>query len=199
VREALEHLHTPKPFFDSEHGPIHTFKDRRRTLREEFDDEYFRHMQWAHVASGAAGGGMRWPNRHPHVLTHGMRAAQRSLADFVELIDWAQFRRRNLNHELQLSTPAFASFACGDDTQAVVWLLRQDSITKRGGLMRKDLKPLPVELTIPELQDGLYRIHLWDTRAGHELGQLHLQATDGQLLIVLPKVWADVALAVVRA
>jgi hypothetical protein len=140
---------------------------------------------------------MRWPNRHPHVLTHGMRAAQRSLADFVELIDWAQFRRRNLNHELQLSTPAFATFACGDEAQAVVWLLRQDSVTKRG-IMRKDTKPLTVQLTIPGLQDGQYTVHLWDTRAGHALGQLHLQATDGQLPIELPQVRADVALAVVR-
>jgi hypothetical protein len=199
VREALEHLHVPKPFFDSEHGPIHTFKDRHRTLREEFDDEYFRHIQWAHLASGAAGGGMRWPNRHPHVLTHGMRAAQRSLADFVQLIDWSRFRRRNLNHELQLSTPAFASFACADEAQAVVWLLRQDSITKRGGLMRKDLKPLAVQLTIPGLEAGQYTVHIWDTRAGHALGQLHLQTIENQLAIELPKVWADVALAVVRA
>ena len=32
-------------------------------------------MSWAHLASGGAGGGMRWPNRHPHVLTSGMPPA----------------------------------------------------------------------------------------------------------------------------
>jgi hypothetical protein len=81
----------------------------------------------------------------------------------------------------------------------VVWLLRQDSVTKRGGLMRKDLKPLAVQLTIPGLEAGQYTVHIWDTRAGHALGQLHLQTTENQLAIELPKVWADVALAVVRA
>ena len=61
-----------------------------------FDDEYFRHMQWAHLASGGAGGGMRWPNRHPHVLTRGMRAAQRALARFPRPDRLDRFRRRNL-------------------------------------------------------------------------------------------------------
>lgn len=83
-----------RPFLDSEHGPIHRFKDKRRTLPEVFDDEYFRHMQWAHLASGGAGGGMRWPNRTPHVLTHGMREAQRGLATFCRLIDWTSFDRK---------------------------------------------------------------------------------------------------------
>jgi len=40
------------------HGPIHAFKERGRTLDEAFDDEYFRHIQWAHFASGGAGS---WP------------------------------------------------------------------------------------------------------------------------------------------
>jgi mannan endo-1,4-beta-mannosidase len=198
VREALEHLHTPKPFFDSEHGPIHTFKDKHRTLPEPFDDEYFRHIQWAHLASGAAGGGMRWPNRKPHILTSGMRAAQLSLASFVKFIDWPRFRRRNLNQEMQLSTPAFAGFACGDDAQAVVWLLRQDSTLKKPGTIRSDVKPLPVQVTLPGLREGSYTVYLWDTLAGKELGQLHLQAADEQLIIELSDVSADLALAVIR-
>ena len=108
TREALTHIPHDRPFFDSEHGPIHAFKDRRKTCTEAFDDEYFRHMQWAHLASGGAGGGMRWPYRHPHVLTHGMRAAQLALSKFLPLIDWTTFKRKNLNHELRLSNPAVA-------------------------------------------------------------------------------------------
>ncbi|RZM10744.1 MAG: hypothetical protein EOP67_68020, partial [Sphingomonas sp.] len=83
MRAALAETDDARPVFDSEHGPIHSFKDRKRTLPEPFDDEYFRHIQWAHLASGGAGGGMRWPNRHPHILTPGMRAAQRTLADVL--------------------------------------------------------------------------------------------------------------------
>ena len=75
VGEALAEITDGRPFFDTEHGPIHTFKDTASTLPEAFDDEYFRHIQWTHLASGGAGGGMRWPNRNPHTLTPGMRRA----------------------------------------------------------------------------------------------------------------------------
>lgn len=199
MREALAQMPVTKPFFDSEHGPIHTFKDRRRTLPAPFDDEYFRHIQWAHLAAGGAGGGLRWPNRHPHVLTHGMRAAQRSLAAFVPLIDWGRFRRRNLNQEVRLSTAAFACFACGDTEQAIVWLLRLDCTTKTAGTIRKRVPPLAVQLTLPGLDNGLYAIRLWNTVAGEEVGQLAAQSIDGRLVIELPEVRADLALAVVKA
>ena len=199
MREALAQMPSTKPFFDSEHGPIHTFKDRRRTLPVAFDDEYFRHMQWAHLAAGGAGGGMRWPNRHPHVLTHGMRDAQRSLAAFVSLIDWGRFRRRNLNQEVRLSTAAFACFACGDAGQAIIWLLRIDCTTKTLGTLRKRVPPLAVQLTLPGLSNGRYTIHLWDTVAGVEVGRLGTHNLDGQAIIDLPEVRADLALAVVKA
>ncbi len=121
VREALGEIGDGRPFFDTEHGPIHTFKDHGRTLPEAFDDEYFRHMQWAHLASGGAGGGMRWPNRHPHRLTAGMRAAQRAMAGFLPLVAWQRFRRQPLD----VACPAgVACFACGDGEQAVLFLLR---------------------------------------------------------------------------
>src|SRR5206468_4111604 len=125
VREALGEVPAGRPFLDSEHGPIHTFKDHRRTLPESFDDEYFRHIQWTHLASGGAGGGMRWPNRNPHTLTSGMRRAQRALSGFLPLIDWPNFRRRLLNGDLTCTDADVALFGCGDTEQALLYLLRQ--------------------------------------------------------------------------
>jgi mannan endo-1,4-beta-mannosidase len=83
VAMSLGEIRDQRPFLDTEHGPIHTFKDKHKTLPAAFDDEYFRHMQWAHLASGGVGGGMRWPNRKPHTLTPGMREAQRGLSEFL--------------------------------------------------------------------------------------------------------------------
>ena len=122
VGEATAQTPRERPLFDSEHGPIHTFKDHRRTLPEPFDDEYFRHMQWTHCASGGAGGGMRWPNRHPHSLTAGMRAAQRALSAFLPLFDWRHFRRRNRSAEVRVESPALRALARGDEAQVVAWL-----------------------------------------------------------------------------
>ncbi|WP_199474180.1 glycoside hydrolase 5 family protein [Adhaeribacter pallidiroseus] len=196
VREALEHLQPPKPFFDSEHGPIHSFKDLRKTLPDEFDDEYFRHIQWAHLASGAAGGGMRWPNRHPHVLTPGMRLAQASLANFVQILDWSQFQRINLNQELKISSPAFAGFCCADDKQAIVWLLRQDKRDKKK-LVDKLAPAITPTIIIPGLQAGPYQVYFWKTLAGELLTQKTLQSScNNQLQIAVPPIVTDIAIAI---
>jgi mannan endo-1,4-beta-mannosidase len=54
MRAAIGATTDQRPVFDSEHGPIHAFLNRHRMLPEAFDDEYFRHIQWAHLASGGA-------------------------------------------------------------------------------------------------------------------------------------------------
>lgn len=57
IRQILDN----RPYFDFGHGRPH-IKDECQTLPVPLEDEYFRHLQWAHFASGGAGGGMRWPN-----------------------------------------------------------------------------------------------------------------------------------------
>lgn len=198
VREALAQITDGRPFLDSEHGPIHAFKDRHRTLPELFDDEYFRHMQWAHFASGGAGGGMRWPNRHPHILTPGMRRAQWALASFLPLVDWGRFCRRNLNEEIEVDTAGVAAFGCGDSRQAVVWLLRRGPFEPDGRLHPR--RGGPISLRVPGLRPGGYRVVLWDTLQGRERGQLAAASTgNGVLAATLPWLGADLALAVLAA
>jgi hypothetical protein len=197
VRDALAEMPDLRPFFDSEHGPIHAYKDKHITLPEPFDDEYFRHMQWAHVASGAAGGGMRWPNRRPHVLTHGMRRAQLSLSKFLPLIDWPSFRRCNLNHEVTVLGPNVASFGCGDTRQALVWLLRTDAIGP-DGRMRRDPEPLTPQIVVPGLERGTYTATLWNTEAGASLGQIEAEAGPEGLRLDIPAFITDVAVAIRR-
>jgi hypothetical protein len=197
VRRSLAEIRDARPFFDSEHGPIHSFKDKHITLPEPFDDEYFRHMQWAHFASGAAGGGMRWPNRHPHQLTAGMRRAQKALADFVGFIDWSRFRRVNLSQEVETSAQHCHVFACGDDAQALVWLLRRDTITK-AGMLDRNTRPITCRVTVPALVPGRYRVTPWDTVNGKP-GEAKVVQADRKtgLAFDVPPFVADLALAVV--
>lgn len=194
VKDALAEVRDGRPFFESEHGPIETFKDHGVTLPAEFDDEYFRHIQWAHLCSGGAGGGMRWPNRHPHVLTPGMREAQRTLAAFLPLIDWTVFQRRTLNGHIVVRDAATGAplrlasaephtppghppivpmtgceataFACGDDTQALVFVLRADALDDQGRV-RPDVIARPVCLELPGLAPGRYTVTEWDSVRGH--------------------------------
>jgi mannan endo-1,4-beta-mannosidase len=196
VRRSLSDITDGRPFLDTEHGPIHSFKDRHITLPEPFDDENFRHMQWAHFASGGAGGGMRWPNRHPHRLTDGMRRAQKNLADFVGLIGWTSFRRVNLNEEVRVSVPRACVFGCGDGAQALVWLLRRDTLSKAGTLDRK-ASPIAPQVTVPGLAPGRYRITAWDTLKGTLGEPFAAEATDRTgLTFQAPPFTADLAFAI---
>ncbi|GAB3169664.1 glycoside hydrolase 5 family protein [Telluribacter humicola] len=195
VKEALEHVPDTRPFFDSEHGPIHLFKDKHVTLPEPFDDEYFSHIQWAHLASGAAGGGMRWPNRHPHTLTHGMRRAQHSLAQFCQLIRWSRFNRRNISDQIQVSTSGLSVFGSVDGEQAVVWLLRTDTLRK-DGMINPQATPIPVTIQIPAMEVGTYTVVGWDTREARLRMEWKVEVKGTSLVIELPAVSTDVALAI---
>jgi hypothetical protein len=174
VRECLGEIRDDRPFLDTEHGPIHLFKDRKKTLPEAFDDEYFRHMSWAHLASGGVGGGMRWPNRHPHVLTAGMRRAQRAMAGFLPLIDWQRFRRR----PLALKVRGFHAFACGDDGQAVVYVLRRGSRLADG---RVDQALRGTAAVTMPAAPGRYRVTAWDPVVGVAVSEQERVAEVGTL------------------
>jgi mannan endo-1,4-beta-mannosidase len=198
MREALAEIRDDRPFMDSEHGPIHTYKDHHRTLPEPFDDEYFRHMQWAHFASGGAGGGMRWPNRKPHILTSGMHEAQRGLARFLPLVDWRCFRRRNLNEEVLVSGASVAVFASADADQSVLWLLRRDTIRSDGRLNSRAEAVAP-GISIPGMRPGRYRVTAWDTAKGESRGEFEVVCGAGEALrVTAPPFTRDAALAIRR-
>jgi hypothetical protein len=197
VGQILKQLPANRPFLDSEHGPLDTFKNGRQ-LPEAFDDEYFRCMQWAHLAAGGVGGGLRWPYRHPHVLTHGMRAAQRSLAGFVNLLDWAQFQRRNITTQIRLSTTAVRCVASGDAHQAVVWLVRPETLTTRSG-RQPPRAALAVQLRLPGLQPGAYNVCSWDTRTGRISDQLLVHSEQQELAVLVKSLEVDLALAITPA
>lgn len=196
MRAAVQDADDGRPVFDSEHGPIHRFKDKKKTLPEAFDDEYFRHIQWAHLASGGAGGGMRWPNRHPHVLTPGMRRAQRALSAFLPLIDWTGFARRNINEEIATSHPGVARFGCADERQAVVWLLRTGNFTR--DQMLRDGPEIVTRISVPGLRAGDYDVALYDTRDGCIAETRHLRSSTDGLIVPDVRLNTDVAIAIRR-
>ena len=195
VGEALAEITDDRPFFDSEHGPIHTFKDHFTTLPAAFDDEYFRHCQWAHLASGGAGGGMRWPNRNPHRLTPGMRSAQAALAGFLPLIDWPRFQRRIL--DLRADDPAIACFGCGDPAQAVLFLLRRQPLLDDGRVDPAHVGAM--SLRVPGLDPGAYIATLWDTVSGQVAGTHALLPDGGAHRLDIPALGPSIAIAIRRA
>ena len=196
VGRSLAEIRDERPFLDTEHGPIHNFNNRHVTLPVAFDDEYFRHMQWAHLASGGVGGGMRWPYRHPHRLTPGMRDAQRAMAAFLPLIDWPRFKRRPL--AIEGAPRGLACFGCGDGRQALLWCLRGDALDA-AGRVRRDVPPIEVVLHVPGFEPGSYAITGWDTLKGIAVAREEaVVGPGGSLVLPLPPFAADLAVAVTR-
>ncbi len=192
VRHCLGEIRDGRPFLDTEHGPIHRFKDRHQTLPEAFDDEYFRHMSWAHLASGGAGGGMRWPNRHPHVLTPGMRRAQAAMAGFLPQIAWQRFRRVPIVAKAR----GFHAVACGDEGQALVWLVRRGG-RAADGRIDAALVTAEVPVRLPQ-SPGRYRVTGWDTVTGRVTGEETIVADGGELRFVARNIAGDRAFAIRR-
>jgi mannan endo-1,4-beta-mannosidase len=117
------------------------------------------------------------------------------MTGFLELMDWPAFRRRNLNGEIELHTAGLTVCACGDEGQAVVWLLRTDALAADGRL-REDAPPLDAGLRVPGLAPGRYSVVRWDTRRGAEAGRAEVEAgADGLVLTDIP-VATDLALAI---
>lgn len=194
---ALDQIKDQRPFLDTEHGPIKRYH-RGGTLLQSFDEEYFRHMQWAHFASGGAGGGMRWPYRHPHTLTTGMYEAQKALSGFLQWVRWHGFERRNWNKKVQLSTKALVPFACGNGEQAIVWLLRRD-IINTNGLLHQHATPIRAHAILPFNEKATYAVRAWDTKAGALIQSYVITHHGGSgLLVPLPPVATDMALHIIR-
>ena len=193
IAEACAQAAPGRPVFDSEHGPIHRFKDKHVTLPHAFDDEYHRHIQWAHLASGGAGGGMRWPNRKPHVLTRGMRVEQARMAAFMPAIDWARFDRRCLTGALKAE--GCAAFGCASEDQAIVYLLRADRIGANGRV-REDAEPIAPTIMLPGLVPGCYRVRAYGTRGQGWVDEREVAHASGELRLGAPPFVTDVVLAI---
>lgn len=198
VRHALGEIRDGRPFTDSETGPIHTFKDLGITLPENFDLCYFRHMAWAHLASGGAGGGMRWPNRHPHTLTPGMRQAQGVMADVARRVDWTRFASVNVSEHLRTRPEGeLLAYACADTFQAVAWVLRGgEALTAEG---EPPFRPLldGALLELPPMAPGTLRVAMVETHHGHVLAEREVVSNGlAPLAIDLPPFRHDLAVTV---
>ena len=198
VRHALSETRDGRPFTDSETGPIHTFKDLGITLPEAFDIAYFRNMAWAHLASGGAGGGMRWPNRLPHTLTPGMRVAQGVMSDFARLIDWSRFAAINISEEIRTEPENLLAYGCADPRQAVIWAVRdRDELDREGDLPFRPLLA-GARIELPPMEPGRHRVTYTDTHNGHILGEEVRTLDLAPAVLTLPPFRHDLAIAIRR-
>lgn len=198
VRHARARIPLNRPYLDSEHGPIHLFNYQRRYLPEAFDDEYERHLMWAHLATGGAGSGMRWPARDPHVLTAGMRQALGGLSRFSRLIDWRHFAPTDA--DLTTDHPDILTFGVCDTRQAMLYLLRNKPGARHKGTLPEREPICGAMLTLRGLSPERYCVHAWNTVEGRSAGRRKVAVgAEGALRCEIPPLTKDLAVAVLPA
>lgn len=182
VKYAFSRMADTRPYTDSESGPIHLFMDLKLYLREPFESEYYHNMTWAHLATGGAGTGIRWPFRNPHWLTREMHRIQLGVSKFVAGttrcgFDWLNFAPQAIDEMLSVvssepraddALPVIA-FGCSDGNQALLWLLRDKRVAA------DDLPIAPANLLMPCLREGRYVAEFWETYAGEYMGEHHFE------------------------
>jgi mannan endo-1,4-beta-mannosidase len=201
VKYAFSQMPDTRPYTDSESGPIHLFMDLKLFLQEPFESEYYHNMSWAHLATGGAGSGMRWPFRDPHTLSRGMHDVMLGMSRFIKAdpIRWLDFSPRPLDDALQVvshdtnggdADHHVLPFGCSDGTQALVWLLQD---TRVAGSEASDA---PVDLLLPGMTAGEYVVEFWETYDGNRVGETRVYVENGNIRLPLPGFGRDLAIAV---
>ena len=89
-----------------------------------------------------------------------------------------------------------ARFGCATTDQALVYLLRRDTLLKCGRTALR-VEPVTLALAVPSLQPGNYAVRAWDTRTGTQVSSAQ-QSLAERGRLSLPPFCEDLAVAIRR-
>jgi mannan endo-1,4-beta-mannosidase len=201
VRFAYANMADVRPYTDTESGPIFGYMHTRQRPSAEFENEYYHNMTWAHLATGGAGSGMRWPFRDPHTLSPGMHDVMLGMSRFIKAdsLRWLDFCPQPLDDTLRVvprdkgeedADLDILPFGCSYGRQALVWLLRD---TRTAGSQAADV---PLDLMLPSMADGEYAVEFWETYDGNRVEEISATVVDSTMRLPLPDFGRDLAIAV---
>lgn len=123
VRYAMAQISDNRPYMDTENGPIDKW-----VADPVLDAEVFHNMTWAHLASGGAGSGFRWPYRNPHHLTEGMLLHLKHLSAFVDGVDWTALSGNREGFGMEVAKEAHV-FGIATEKSVLAWRLGTSPLT----------------------------------------------------------------------
>lgn len=167
-----------RPYTDTESGPIDAWIGSPK-----FDAEYLHNISWAHLASGGAGTGMRWPYRNPHILTDEMLDVLGGISRFAAAFDFTGFAPDNITGDLR-TDPKCRIYGIADRRRALLWILR-DSLAQ--GKVR------PAAVAWKAIPAGAYRVSYWDTWR-HEWLRRETRTLSGRTTWRTPSFARDIAI-----
>ena len=147
VEYALAQIKDGRPYIDGEDGPINRWIEDGK-----LDDEVFHNMVWAHMASGGAGSGLRWPYRNPHILSDGMYHTLGLMSKFAKDVPWGKLCGEL--SEIKVTVPeGWVACSTGTKEGAIIWVT--------------SARPSPGEISVA-WPDGPIRVkyRCFDTKTG---------------------------------
>ena len=184
VNYALWQIKDNRPYTDTESGPIDMWIGS-----STFDAEFLHNVSWAHLASGGAGTGMRWPYRSPHVLTTGMLESLSRIAAFIKAFDFTGFVPESLGPDLILPA-GHEVVGIGDANRKLIWLVREE---------RLQGDPAACVLEMHYIDPGSYMLSFWDPWAADWIERdlvIHFAESSGS--ITTPGFLKDVTIVMER-
>ncbi len=169
VTFALDAINDRRPYLDSESGPID-----RWIADGKLDDEVFHNTSWAHLASGGAGSGLRWPYRGPHYLSDGMLESLRLMSGFTARVPWKDMPWAKGQMPSVQAPEGWAAMMCGNSKAAILWVLSKSG--QGGGVT--------LSITWPSGAAKL-RCRPYDTHMGKWLNAVDAPVSGGKASLTL--------------
>jgi hypothetical protein len=180
VKMSIQSIYNTRPYLDTESGPIDGWIKNRK-----FDREYHHNMSWAHLASGGASTGMRWPYTKPHHILPEMRDNLLGVARLAATIDWTTFNSRNVSENVRASKPGILKAGCADGKTALIWLLLDKRVRRSASFNNVDLRIKHV------VEDGEYVAEVWETYTGTPVASFEVTVEDNIGKFSLPALDAN--------
>jgi Carbohydrate family 9 binding domain-like len=154
---------TPKPYFNTEAGPIKFFTTQYDQYFTQQDDyQYFHNMIWAHLASGEVGTGLRWPGEmfNDHALPDQIRDYQLAAKNFLSgNLDFSGFQPVQIGQYLEVSNTSYPVVKTGitDGKQGIIFLVNDERRQVNGSISG-------ARLTVPRLAaHGTFTFEFWNS------------------------------------
>jgi len=179
VEFALRAIKDNRPYIDGEDGPIDKWIEDGN-----LDNAVFHNMIWAHLASGGAGSGLRWPYRNPHQISGGMIDALGRMRKFADEAPWAKLSGA-VSDKLDVQAPdGWIYCRTGTSRAAIVWVRAKNWV-----------KPVDVAVRVV-WPDGpaLVKYRTYDTLSGTWLASGEAGRSGDAFEIELPSAPGSVAI-----
>lgn len=127
IRLILDRMPAPRPYLNTEYGPILNFFDQAYPLiPEDVHDEWVHNLAWAHTASGGAGSGITIPVDYGYGqrMSPTQNRSQQALHRFSQHVDWTTFASTSAGADVTADDADVVVMACRDGDRLVGWLLR---------------------------------------------------------------------------